>query len=95
MILNCQHAIKRATNLEQQMNEFELEENRIIEQAKAQIEAERKPLAHIYKAKAGQFTLILSTGAAINTGVLSETTHANKAEAKAAAKAAGATPHNY
>jgi uncharacterized protein YegP (UPF0339 family) len=52
-------------------------------------------IAHIFKAKAGQFTLILSTGAAINTGVISETLYASKAEAKAAAKAAGATPHNY
>jgi hypothetical protein len=50
--------------------------------------------AHIFKARSG-YTLVLSTGAQINTGVISETQHADKRSAKAAAKAANATPWNY
>lgn len=50
--------------------------------------------SHIYKTRGG-YTLILTTGAEINTGKISETTHADKRAAKAAAKAANATPWNY
>jgi hypothetical protein len=50
--------------------------------------------SHIYKTRGG-FVLILTTGAEINTGVISETQHADKRSAKAAAKAANATPWNY
>jgi len=50
--------------------------------------------SHIFKARDG-FVLILTTGAEINTGVISETQHADKRAAKAAAKAANATPWNY
>jgi len=40
-------------------------------------------------------TLILTTGAEINTGVIRTEHHADKRSAKAAAKAANATPWNY
>lgn len=50
--------------------------------------------AHIYKTRKG-FILILTTGAEINSGVISENTYARKSTAKAAAKAANATPWNY
>ena len=50
--------------------------------------------SHIYKTRGG-FVLILTRGAEINTGVISETQHADKRSAKAAAKAANATPWNY
>jgi len=50
--------------------------------------------SHIYKTRGG-FNLILTTGPALNTGVISETQHADKRAAKAAAKAAGAKPWNY
>lgn len=52
-------------------------------------------LAHIYKARGGKFTLTITTGAAINEGVISERSFDSKADAKAAAKLAGATPHNF
>ena len=51
--------------------------------------------AHIFKAKAKQFLLILTTGPAISEGVISETIVASRKEAKAQAKAAGAKTHNY
>jgi hypothetical protein len=54
-------------------------------------------IAHIYKGRGrnGGWVLLITTSAAINTGVLSERTYATKTSAKQAAKEAGATPHNY
>ena len=53
--------------------------------------------AHIFKARQkGMFELILSKSAAVSYDqVISSNLYANKTEAKQAAKAAGATPHNY
>lgn len=54
-------------------------------------------LAHIYKApKAlGKYRLIITTGAAINEGVISEAFYPDMRSAKAAANAAGAKAWNY
>jgi hypothetical protein len=54
-------------------------------------------VAHIYKGrgKNGGWVLLITTGAAINEGVLSERTYVSKVVAKQVAKDAGATPHNY
>lgn len=51
--------------------------------------------AHIYKVRGGKFQLLLTTGPEISTGVLSELLFDSKADAKKAAKAAGAVAHNY
>lgn len=51
--------------------------------------------AHIYKARGGKCALFITTGMAINEGVISERLFDSKADAKAAAKLAGAKPHNY
>lgn len=53
--------------------------------------------SHIYKApkRLGKYRLMLTTGAAINTGVLSDTYHPDMRSAKAAAAAAGAKAWNY
>ena len=55
--------------------------------------------AHVYRTRStctlGKFELIITTGAAINAGVISTTYHATKADAKRAAKLANATPYNY
>lgn len=54
-------------------------------------------LAHIYKApkRLGKYQLIITTGAAINEGVISESYFADLKSAKAAAIAAGAKAWNY
>jgi len=53
--------------------------------------------AHIYKGRGrnGGWVLLITTGAEINIGVLTERTYVTKTGAKQAAKEAGATPHNY
>ncbi len=51
--------------------------------------------AHINNARGGKFSLLLTTGAAINEGVISEKLYDTKKEAKDAAKVAGAKPWNY
>ena len=51
--------------------------------------------AHIYNAPRKQFCLILTTGPSISEGIISEVLVDSRTEAKAQAKAAGATPHNY
>lgn len=53
--------------------------------------------AHIYKAPKhlGKYRLMLTTGAAINDGVISEAFYPDMRSAKAAAKAAGAKAWNY
>ncbi len=51
--------------------------------------------AHIYKARMGKFSLIITTGASISEGVVSTQLFDSKQEAKAVAKQIGATPHNY
>jgi len=53
--------------------------------------------AHIFKARVkGQWELIISRSAAVSYDqVISTNLYASKPEAKAAAKAANATPHNY
>jgi hypothetical protein len=53
--------------------------------------------AHIYKGRGrnGGWVLIITIGAAINEGVLSERTYVTLAGAKQEAKQAGAIPHNY
>lgn len=53
--------------------------------------------AHIFKARQkGFWELILSKSAAVSYDqVISSNLYATKPEAKAAAKAANATPHNY
>jgi hypothetical protein len=53
--------------------------------------------AHIYKGRGrnGGWKLIITTGAAINTGVLSEKTYVTLSVAKQEAKQAVAKPHNY
>ena len=50
--------------------------------------------AHIYKTRTG-YELIITAGAEINIGIVSQTAHSDKRSAKAAAKAANATPWNY
>jgi len=52
-------------------------------------------IAHIYKSRNKNWLLILTTGAAISQGVLSETIYPSKIAAKQAAKQAGAKPWNY
>jgi hypothetical protein len=54
-------------------------------------------IAHIYKGRGrnGGFRLLITTGAAINQGVLSDKIYVTLAGAKQAAKEANATPHNY
>lgn len=57
---------------------------------------ERKmKMAHIYKERGGKFSLTITTGPEINTGVLSNHVFDSKAEAKKHAKSIGAIPHNY
>jgi hypothetical protein len=53
--------------------------------------------AHIYKSRGrnGGWVLLITTSAAINTGVLSERTYATISSAKQSAKEAGAKPYNY
>lgn len=53
--------------------------------------------AHIYKApkSLGKYRLMITTGAAINEGVVSESYYADLKSAKAAAIAAGAKAWNY
>lgn len=51
--------------------------------------------AHIYKARNKMFTLLVTTGASISEGILSEELYATKQEAKNAAKQSNATPWNY
>lgn len=55
--------------------------------------------AHIFKARknaAGhKVELILTAGPGIAAGILSTATYLDKRAAKAAAKVAGAAPHNY
>lgn len=51
--------------------------------------------AHIYKTRGGKFILTITTGPSISEGVVSEALYDSKAEAKKAAKAAGATAWNY
>jgi hypothetical protein len=50
--------------------------------------------AHIYKTRAG-YELIITAGAELNIGIVNHTVHPDKRAAKAAAKAANATPWNY
>jgi hypothetical protein len=52
-------------------------------------------IAHIYKGRKKTWKLLITTGAAINEGVISETTFESIRDAKLAAKELGATPHNY
>ena len=52
-------------------------------------------IAHIYKGRKKTWNLIITTGAAINEGVISETNYDSIRDAKNAAKELGATPHNY
>lgn len=52
-------------------------------------------LAHIYKARGGKFTLTITTGPELCSGVVSEELFDSKADAKARAKSLGAKPHNY
>ena len=51
--------------------------------------------AHIYKARQGKVKLILTTGASISEGVVSEMLLDSKTAAKAEAKRQNATPWNY
>ena len=51
--------------------------------------------AHIFKCKKNKFTLMITADQSISFGILSQSTYETKAEAKAAAKASGAKPHNY
>ena len=51
--------------------------------------------AHIFKCIKNKFKLMITTDQAISFGIISQTMHESKAEAKAAAKASGAKPHNY
>jgi hypothetical protein len=50
--------------------------------------------SHIFKARGG-FTLIITTGAEINQGVISKTIYADRKTAKQVAKQLGAKPWNY
>jgi len=52
-------------------------------------------IAHIYRSRNKNWLLILTTGAAISQGVISEIIYPSKKEAKQAAKQAGAKPWNY
>jgi hypothetical protein len=53
--------------------------------------------AHIYKGRGrnGGYVLIITTGPAINEGVLSERTYVTLAGAKQEAQQANAKPYNY
>ena len=51
--------------------------------------------AHIFKSRGGKFCLTLTDTPAISSGMISKSMHESKSEAKAAAKAVGAKPHNY
>jgi hypothetical protein len=54
--------------------------------------------AHIYKARGGVWTLIISRspiGQINGDNVIAQSTHQNKTAAKQAAKAIGAKPWNY
>lgn len=51
--------------------------------------------AHIYKARGGKWTLFITTGPAINQGVISEQVCDDKTSAKRLAKEASAKPWNY
>ena len=51
--------------------------------------------AHIYRAAGKKARLIISTGPSISEGIVSEQLFDSKAEAKQAAKAAGAKPWNF
>ena len=55
----------------------------------------KKMIAHIYRSRNKNWLLILTTGAAISQGVISEIIYPSKKEAKQAAKQAGAKPWNY
>jgi hypothetical protein len=50
--------------------------------------------SHIYKARGG-FTLIITTGAEINQGVISTAIYSDRKTAKQVAKQLGAKPWNY
>jgi hypothetical protein len=52
-------------------------------------------IAHIYKSRNKNWLLILTTGAAISQGVVSETIYPSKVAAKQAAKQVNAKPWNY
>lgn len=54
-----------------------------------------KTYAHIYNAPKKQVRLMITTGPAIDNGVISEQLVDTKKEAKKLAKDAGATPYNY
>lgn len=58
---------------------------------------ENQMFAHIFKARQkDMYELIISRSAAVSYDqVISSNLYASKAEAKKAAKAANATPHNY
>ena len=51
--------------------------------------------AHIYKARGGKFTLLISTTPDISQSVISETLFADRKSAKQAAKSLGAVAYNY
>jgi hypothetical protein len=51
--------------------------------------------AHIYRAAGKKVRLILSTGPSISEGIVSEALFDSKADAKKAAKAAGAKAWNF
>lgn len=51
--------------------------------------------AHIYRAAGKKVRLIISTGPSIAEGIVSETLYDSKADAKTAAKAAGAKAWNF
>lgn len=51
--------------------------------------------AHIYKTAGGKFKLFITTGPSISEGVVSESVHDSKTDAKNAAKDTGATAWNF
>jgi len=51
--------------------------------------------AHIYNARGGKFTLLITSGPAISAGVIFDLQFISRKEAKIAAKTLGATPYNY
>lgn len=51
--------------------------------------------AHIFKVKTGAWLLMVTTGPAINSGVMAESIYPNKQAAKQAAKLANAQAWNY
>jgi hypothetical protein len=55
----------------------------------------KKMIAHIYRSRNKNWLLILTTGAAISQGVISETIYPSKVAAKQAAKQVNAKPWNY